>query len=81
MKHQMNQDNTKHCKRLRNYIDSAIENKYTMKIYLISGIKLEGRIIGSDEQNRCLWVWDEKHGQQPQLIFIQAVATISIHLV
>lgn len=81
MKYKVNQDNTKNCNQLRNYIDSAIKNCYTMKIYLISGIKLEGKIIGSDEENRCLWICDEKHYQQPQLIFIQAVATISIHLV
>jgi RNA chaperone Hfq len=69
------------CPNLKNdfkeYIESLISECHEMSIYLVNGIRLDGKIIGFDESAKCIWISNAVNQHKPQIIFLSAVSTIS----
>ena len=59
------------------YIEDLVSGCQDMSIYLVNGIRLDGKIIGYDENIKCIWICNTVNQNKPQVIFLSAVSTIS----
>lgn len=63
--------NTIHCE--QNFIDSLQESSTTVQVYLISGSRLIGRILGSDDYTILM----SRSRPGTQMIYKTAITTIA----
>jgi sRNA-binding regulator protein Hfq len=59
------------------YIDDLMAHCHDMSIYLVNGIRLDGKIIGYDSISKCIWISNIINFNKPQVVFLSAVSTIS----
>lgn len=59
------------------YVNNLIQQCIDMSIYLINGIRLDGKISGYDNKSQCIWLCNSINKNKPQVIFLNAVSTIS----
>ena len=55
------------------FLNQAIKDRTTVNVFLMSGVRLNGRIVGSDEHTLTLTTSND---QENQLVYKHAVATI-----
>jgi RNA chaperone Hfq len=62
---------------LAQYLNDIICSCVDMSIYLINGIRLDGKIAGFDKEAKCIWVLNQVNENKLQVIFLSAISTIS----
>lgn len=76
----MSCSNNCNCPEVNNfkmYINDLISGCQEMSIYLVNGIRLDGKLIGFDENMKCVWIANAVNQNKPQVVFLSSVSTIS----